>query len=101
MDNTASAGEIHKRVREEFTVWAGARRPVSSMTVTFAHDPSGTKTHIWTYSDGDKEEHLVVYMRNLMFTHWEIKYGDVSDIVRAHIKQRSHPQAEIGLPKAG
>lgn len=102
MENTASSGiDVHERVRAEFQHWVGPRRHESSLTVKFGDEPDSNAIYIWTYlTSSDQAEHLVVYMHDRKFTKWEIKYGDIGDLVRTLQGAHRHPQHILNLQRA-
>lgn len=97
MENTASTNvDVHKNVLGEFRHWIGVRQFESSLTVKFGDSPD-TAIYIWTYLQNGQAEHLVVYQHNRLFTRWEIKYGDIGDLVRLLQSSHQHPQNSLDL----
>lgn len=101
MDNTKSSDvDVHEKIRAEFQYWVGARRHESSLTVKFGDEPDSCAIYIWTYLiSSNQPEHLVVYMRNCKFTKWEIKYGDIGELVRTLQASHRQPQHSLNLQR--
>ncbi len=100
MDNTSPTDvDVHKNVLGEFRHWIGTRQIESSLTVKFGDSPD-TAIYIWTYLQNGQAEHLVIYRRNQMFTSWEIKYGDIGELVRALQSAHQRPQKSLPLQYA-
>ena len=101
MENTLSTDvDVHRNVLREFRNWIGVRQIESSLTVKFGDSPD-TAIYIWTYLHNDQAEHLVVRQHNRLFTRWEIKYGDIGDLVRSLQSTHQHPQNSLVLQCAG
>ncbi|MHB8697765.1 MAG: hypothetical protein ACYC9J_06975 [Sulfuricaulis sp.] len=98
---TSSDMDVHGQVRAEFQHWVGSRRHESSLTVKFGDEPDTSAIYIWTYlTSSNQAEHLVVYLHDRQFTKWEIKYGDLGDLVRTLQDAYKHPQHPLGLQRA-
>lgn len=91
--------ETHRTVRREIEAWLGTRTVSASATLHFTHEREGTKVLIWT-TEGEEPEHLVIEMKNFLFSAWEVRAGDFAQLLGAIMQARRNPQWSMRLPGA-